>query len=198
MTARISIPVARRLDRQSRYAHRFHRFAHHPLCDEYEGEVLKLGRRTRICRGCAFAAAGAMLGSVSVALSRSTLAVSPHLVFTICFVAWSWVAIVTLRAPRGRLRVSKVASRMLPAATIAFGVGHALVLGRVGYALVSSNVGLLALISFLYRQKGPHRSPCATCPERLQATPCRGVMPIVRRERAFRRLAARWLATSES
>jgi len=45
----------------------------------------------------------------------------------------------------------------------------------------------------LYRQRGPNRSPCQQCPERSLSTPCSGLRPIVRRERAFRRLAQRWL-----
>ena len=38
---RIPPQLARRLDRLSVAAHRFHRWAHHPLCTEYEGEVLR-------------------------------------------------------------------------------------------------------------------------------------------------------------
>ncbi|MFL5271282.1 MAG: hypothetical protein ACJ79E_04370, partial [Anaeromyxobacteraceae bacterium] len=61
----ISPALARRLDRLARQAHRFHRFAHHPLCDAYAGEVLRVPRRTVVCRGCALAAAGVVAGAAA-------------------------------------------------------------------------------------------------------------------------------------
>ncbi len=63
--SRISPSLARRLDRLSRRAHRFHQFAHHPLCASYAGEVLAVGRRARVCRGCALAMAGGAAGSLA-------------------------------------------------------------------------------------------------------------------------------------
>ncbi len=50
-----------------------------------------------------------------------------------------------------------------------------------------------AAVVLLYRKRGPNRGPCTQCPERLLSIPCSGLRPIVRRERAFRRLAQRWL-----
>ena len=44
-----------------------------------------------------------------------------------------------------------------------------------------------------YRHRGPDRTPCSTCPERLGEAPCRGWKEIVNAERAFRRLSGRWL-----
>jgi hypothetical protein len=43
-----------------------------------------------------------------------------------------------------------------------------------------------------YRRRGPNRTPCVECPERTAAV-CSGLRPIVRRERAFRRVASRLL-----
>src|SRR3990172_5780311 len=57
--------LARRLDRLARRAHAFHRFAHHPLCPAYASEVILLGRRTRLSRGCALAAAGTAAGALA-------------------------------------------------------------------------------------------------------------------------------------
>ena len=63
----IAPAVARRLDRLSRQVHAFHRFAHHPLCTEYAGEIVRIGRRAhghRICKGCAMVAIGLFVGAV--------------------------------------------------------------------------------------------------------------------------------------
>ncbi|MGC4001002.1 MAG: hypothetical protein QM767_27495 [Anaeromyxobacter sp.] len=60
--SRLPRPLARRLDRLARRAHAFHRWAHHPLCDRYAGEVFRAGRRTRLCRGCTLAATGGAAG----------------------------------------------------------------------------------------------------------------------------------------
>src|SRR5258706_14473890 len=60
---RIARGTAIKLDRLSRGAHRFHRFAHHPLCDRYAGEVVRFGR-VRLCRGCTFAVIGGLAGGV--------------------------------------------------------------------------------------------------------------------------------------
>ncbi len=54
--------TARAIDRLARNAHAFHRFAHHPLCERYAGELIPLGRRARLCRGCASAALGGVIG----------------------------------------------------------------------------------------------------------------------------------------
>jgi hypothetical protein len=45
-------PLAKQLDRLSRRAHRFHRFAHHPLCGAYAAELVPLGRKARSGCGC--------------------------------------------------------------------------------------------------------------------------------------------------
>ena len=66
--SRIPPALAHRLDRLARRAHAFHRHAHHPLCRRYRGEVVALGRRTRLCLGCTLAAAGLLLGLVLGAL----------------------------------------------------------------------------------------------------------------------------------
>src|SRR5690349_17198358 len=66
--------TARAVDRLAYRAHAFHRFAHHPLCGRYQTELIRLGRRTRICRGCALAALGGLCGVVAGLLSPPTLA----------------------------------------------------------------------------------------------------------------------------
>src|SRR4051812_48198196 len=52
---------ARRLDRMARRAHLFHRYAHHPLCDEYGSERLTVGG-LHLCRGCSLSLLGALAG----------------------------------------------------------------------------------------------------------------------------------------
>jgi hypothetical protein len=188
--ARTPGPLAVRIDRLSRAAHRFHRFAHHPLCDAYAGEVVRLGRRTRVCRGCLFVALG---GGAGLALS----VVAPA--------SWAWALALALvgsavclcttfvRSLR-RAGRTKLASRLLPALAIAHGLGCALRSGAVGCAIAAAAAGGLVGVVALYRRRGPDRTPCASCPERSLTRPCRGIAPIVRRERAFRRVAGQWLA----
>ena len=181
-------PIARELDALSRAAHRFHRFAHHPLCDEYAGEVVRLGRRGRVCRGCLFVAMGALAGiATSPALPISAPAAA------VLVAATAGLLLVTSVLRIGP-RLSKVFTRLLPA-------------GAMGLALATSFrapswpcVGIFLLTAFtcgalvaLYRRRGGDRTPCARCPERVLATPCRGLAPIVLRERAFQRAAGRVL-----
>ena len=159
------------IDRLARGAHAFHRFAHHPLCGEYAGETVRIGRRARICRGCAMVALGGAAG-IAIGLARPL----PPAIATALVVTGFILAAKRLR--------SKIASRFLPAVF----AGAALVSGIVP-ALVAAAAISLAVVR--YRRRGPDRSPCAACPEREGPSPCRGYAAIVRRERAFRRFAAR-------
>jgi hypothetical protein len=185
--SRIPRALAQRIDRLSRKAHRFHRFAHHPLCHEYAGELVQLGGRTRVCRGCLLASTGALLGC-----ALSVVAPVPS--------AWGWLLGASLLGLLGTIvgpnraarRRSKVATRFLPALGIAYGCCRALWAGN--WALIAGAVVVLAGILALYRRRGPDRTACTICPERLSEDPCRGFAPMVRRERAFRRLADSWLA----
>jgi len=174
MKSRIPSPLARRIDRLARRAHRFHRFAHHPLCDEYAGELVPLGGRTRLCRGCALFAAGGIAGVVAIAIVRPV----PVVVMVVAVVG-AFVAASSLK-----WRTNKWLTRFAPAAGFGFAMGH------LGTAVATISIaGLLALA---YRRRGPNRSPCASCPERSFPT-CRGMTEIVRAERAFQRLSGRWL-----
>ena len=186
--------LAVRIDRLSRAAHRFHRFAHHPLCDEYAGEVLTLGRRARLCRGCLFVAAGGLAGL----LASIVFIAPPALLLIATALALSGLAMTLARPSPGRKRMPKLASRFLPALTIAYALGCGMQRGTMGAALAAVGAVALPGAVALYRRRGPDRSPCATCPERNQPRPCRGIAPIVRRERAFRRLAGQWLARAGS
>ncbi|HET8714991.1 MAG TPA: hypothetical protein VFM16_04150, partial [Holophagaceae bacterium] len=61
MIPRTPPALRRRLDRLARRAHAFHRFAHHPLCAEYAGERLRVGK-VHLCRGCTLLGAGLLAG----------------------------------------------------------------------------------------------------------------------------------------
>ena len=182
--------LAARIDHLSRAAHRFHRFAHHPLCDAYAGEVVRLGRRTRVCRGCLFVALGGAAGLASCVVAPASWAwtLALALAGTAVFLGTTFVRSLR-RAGR-----TKLASRLLPAMAIAHGVGCALRSGAVGCVIAAAATGGLVGVVALYRRRGPDRTPCASCPERNLTRPCRGIAPIVRRERAFRRVAGQWLA----
>jgi hypothetical protein len=191
--ALIPTSLARRIDRAARHAHRFHRFAHHPLCKAYAGELVRLGPRARVCRGCSMTAVGLMMG---VALGAS-------------FGPGTWVApvawlVASLFALAGSLRtpwppaaagvpvprrISKIVSRFLPALWLGAAIGQAFRAGLVATMLVGGTAGVgVGVFAALYRRRGPDRTPCTVCPERL-LNPCSGFLPIVRRERAFRRLS---------
>jgi len=168
-------PLAKEIDRLSRGAHAFHRFAHHPLCREYASEVFRFGRRVRLCRGCSLAAIGALAGC-GIALGTNP----------------SWiVAAAAMAAALGlasaRMRpAGKIATRLLPAGLLAFSIAS-------GSWVALPGVSAVVLSVVLYRRRGPDRGPCALCPERTRPEPCRGFAAIVRRERAFERRAGSWL-----
>jgi hypothetical protein len=186
--------LAVRIDRLSRTAHRFHRFAHHPLCDEYAGEVLALGRRTRVCRGCCGVAIGCLAGLLASVFFMTSPAA------TLFAAAFGLGGLLTAlaRPSRSRARTPKIVSRFLPSLAITYALGRAVQFGPLGaMAAGAAAIALLGIVA-LYRRRGPDRSPCATCPERNLPRACRGIAPIVRRERAFRRLAAQWLARAGS
>ncbi|MFN0009926.1 MAG: hypothetical protein ACKVXR_18695 [Planctomycetota bacterium] len=173
--------LARRLDRLARRAHAFHRFAHHPLCDEYEGELFRCGRQTRVCRGCALAGIGAIAGAGLALVLPPSLALAAAAV--------PLAAVSALASFRAR-SIGKLTGRFLPAGLLFFGIVSGLRSGQAsGLVVALAALGAGALLVRVYRLRGPHRGPCQVCPEQGRASPCRGFAPIVRRERAFRRVA---------
>jgi hypothetical protein len=168
--------LALRIDRLARRAHRFHRFAHHPLCDRYAGELLQLRGRARVCRGCTLFAAGGVAGVVAGITLRPSL-----------IAAFAGLGVAAALWALGlRWRGSKIASRLAPAGALGFAVGGG------PWCLVAA-VGVGVLLAAAYRRRGPDRSPCAACPERSGPAPCTGMREIVRAERAFQRMSGRWL-----
>jgi len=177
-------PTARAIDRLARSAHAFHRFAHHPLCTRYASELIPLGRRARLCRGCASAALGSGLGVLAAFSCEPSL--------SLAFAASALGLGLLLSSLR--LRLPKWLGRACAAASLGFACVSGL--RRAEGALLALAVGALIASSALlalYRRRGPNRAACRACPERLLSTPCSGLKPIVRRERAFRRLAQRWI-----
>jgi len=176
--------TVRAIDRLARGAHAFHRFAHHPLCERYASELIPLGRRTRLCRGCASAALGSVTGLLAALLwlpSFSVLLAASALGFGLL------LSSLALRLPKWLGRASATAClgfACLSGLRFAHGAPLFLAIG-----ILVSSAAFLAR----YRKRGPNRSPCQRCPERLLPRPCSGLRPIVRRERAFRRLAQRYL-----
>jgi hypothetical protein len=184
---RLPRKLARRLDRLARHAHAFHRFAHHPLCDEYAAEVIRIGRRSRVCRGCALVLAGSLVGLGG----GLALGVPPGA--ALCLAA------VIVPGSLQRRRRHKVLTRLLPAAALGMSVGAGLSAFSIG-GLLAAGTALLAFgaVAVAYRRRGPDRTPCTTCPERALPVPCRGLRPMVRRERAFQRVADRLITACAS
>jgi hypothetical protein len=168
-------PLARRIDRLARRAHAFHRFAHHPLCEPYRSEVLRLGPRLRLCKGCTFLVAGLVAGVAAGAFTRPAM----------LWGAGALLLALGLGFLSLRLRLPKTLGRFMPGA----GLGLAL---WAGWPSVFAALLIVAIVGDLYRRRGVERSLCQTCPERLRR-PCSGFAPAVRRERAFRRRVDRWL-----
>ena len=194
---RISRQLAGRIDRLARRAHAFHRHAHHPLCSAYAGELIALGRKQRVCRGCAFA----LLGSVAGAVLALALPVDRVPLFavlaagTVAAFAAGGLAAAGLRAqPVESARPSKLWTRALPATGWSFAAVTAARLPLShGAPLLLLSVSCVAWAYRAYRARGPARSACERCPERALPV-CSGFAPIVRRERAVQRLAGNWIA----
>ena len=176
---RLNRATARAIDRLARRAHAFHRFAHHPLCDRYASELVTLGRRQRLCRGCLAVALGAPCGATLGLLVPDSALVPHHAV----------ALGAALGALSLRVRLPKWLGRFVPAACLGAGLTSALTSPH-SLAWLAALVCVVAGVA-LYRRRGPNRRPCATCPERSQQAPCSGFLRIVRRERAFRRVAER-------
>jgi hypothetical protein len=191
--------LVRRLDRLARRAHAFHRFAHHPLCDNYAGELIALRGRTRVCRGCTSALVSALLGALaalSLRLPVWGLAVAcASALFGLLLAPPVAAPLLVPRATaRGGPRPSKLWTRGLPAFLWTASVGTLL---RTPTLLqLAAATGLLAL-GWLwlarYRRRGPDRSPCSACPELNVGASCSGFRSIVRAERAFVRRSERLL-----
>jgi len=173
--------LARRIDRLAVRAHAFHRFAHHPLCEAYAGEVVRVGRRTRLCRGCLWTGLGAAAGAVAAATRPGTLTAALGLVLAL-------TAALAGELWRRPARLPKVLTRFIPAAAVVGAMG-----GGPAPALVALTAVVLGLA--WYRHRGPHRRTCERCPDRA-LVPCPGFAPMFHRERAFERLTGRWLATA--
>jgi hypothetical protein len=184
---RLAPSLSRRIDRLSWRAHLFHRFAHHPLCTEYASEVIRVGRRGRVCKGCALLAFGISCGTLAGLFVRVPMGAAIAL----------GACATLLSAASLRLRLGKIASRLAPA-VVAGLVGASAIRGRSPADLaVLGGVGAAAALLYVgYRRRGPNRKACEACPERSLPATCRGMAEIVRRERAFRRLSGRLIAAS--
>jgi hypothetical protein len=186
--------LVRRIDRLAKRAHAFHRFAHHPLCDNYAGELIALRGRSRVCRGCASALAFGLFGvSTALAVRLPSLALSSLCVVVLCALLIAQATPFT-RRPAGKARPGKLWTRGVPAFLLAASVATCLRTASLGHW--SAAAGLLVLSRIFlarYRLRGPDRSPCSVCPERLKPAPCSGFRSIVRAERAFVRRSERLL-----
>lgn len=175
---RIDLKTQKQLARLSRRAHRFHQFAHHPLCGNYAGEVIRI-RRNRFCRGCTYALLGGAAGGLTgLALGPST---------TIPILTTALAAAIIVATLWTRRRVPKLVTRLAPAFlfTVAMTCG-VLELGTSGLVAAFVAAMIVGGLRLLYGKRGPDRTPCTTCPER-DLQPCSGFRPIVSRERAFQR-----------
>jgi hypothetical protein len=188
--SRIPPALARRIDRLARRAHAFHRFAHHPLCESYAGEVVRVGRRTLFCRGCLLAAAGAaagvLVGLVSPPLHPAALA----LVLALAAAAVPAAVVRPGAGPRPSKLLTRAAPSAIAAAMATLGVRHG---GPAGAAVAVAAIALVLAATVLYRRRGPDRTPCLACPEREAERICGGYRRMARREAAFARVAGRLL-----
>jgi hypothetical protein len=184
---RLAPDLARRIDRLSWRAHLFHRFAHHPLCREYAHEVIRIGRRGRVCKGCVLLGLGLALGAAAGLLFHVPTAAAAAIV----------IAGAVLAAASLFVRLPKIASRLVPGAIGGLLTASAVRSGSPADLAVVAAVWTTALLLHVgYRRRGPARRQCDACPEFRSASPCRGLAEIVRRERAFRRVSGRLIAAA--
>lgn len=204
--SRIPPALAHRIDRLARRAHAFHRWAHHPLCARYGPEVVRLGRRTRVCRGCSLSALGAIAG-LGAGLAAPAAPAVAWLAATALLAACVPLAIPR-RAPAAkdaeaveagaRRRTPKLLTRSLPLAVAGGALAQALTApapARFAAAVLAVLVTAWGIVR--YRRRGPDRAPCRGCPEGPPGARCSGYVLLVRRERALTRLAGRWISTAE-
>jgi hypothetical protein len=191
--SRLSPALALRVDRLARRAHGFHRWAHHPLCTRYAPELVRLGRRTRVCRGCLLAAAG-------IAAGLAAGLAAPALPAPLALAAAGLVALAAPWATRRRApgatgrRAAKLLTRFVPSALAGVGVAQLGAGTPSGFAAAAlALAGVAALVS-RYRRRGPDRGACEGCPAGPPSATCAGFARQVSRERALQRLAARWIA----
>ncbi|GEJ58178.1 hypothetical protein [Anaeromyxobacter diazotrophicus] len=192
---RVPRPLARRLDRLARGAHLFHRYAHHPLCAAYAAETVRLGRRARLCRGCAGAALGAAVGAAAAfalpvppgaALLAGAALLGPALLAAVRPRGGAGAA----GAPAGGKLLTRGAPACAAAALALSGLRAASPAGLAAAALALAAAGWAVRA---YRRRGPDRRRCEACPERALPRTCSGFAPIARREAAFGRAAGRLL-----
>lgn len=192
--ARIPRTLARRIDRLARRAHAFHRFAHHPLCQRYAAEVIPLGHRARVCRGCAFTGAGAIAGGLAGWLLPAPGPLALGALAALLAAGATWA--VSRRAGRSPPKLlSRLAPMALAAALLALGLRAG---GPAGLLAALFAAATVAAATLLYRRRGPDRSACAGCPEAPASSTCSGFRAVALRERAFARLAGRWIDRARS
>jgi hypothetical protein len=167
--------LTKRIDKLARRAHAFHRFAHHPLCDSYRSEVLRIGKRFRLCKGCTLLASGFLAGVALGVLWRPSAVVGG--------IAWSVALALGLTSLRQRL--PKLMGRLLPGLGLGLGLCG-------GWLCALLSLTTVAACAALYRRRGVERSRCGPCHERDRKL-CSGFVLIVRRERAFQRKADCWI-----
>jgi hypothetical protein len=198
--------LARRIDRLARAVHRAHRYAHHPLCGMYAGELVRLGRRARVCRGCLLVASGAITGAalaLACPIEHALRGLAAHAGLA-CVAASVFVALalidawrldaLTAAAARPRAPWRKLITRFAPAVVLAAAIAFGLRRGDLlGLAFAVTSAAVVAAVWIGYRRRGPDRGPCTRCPEGPPHAGCSGFAVIVQRERAFQRMSRRLL-----
>jgi hypothetical protein len=188
--SRIEPALGRQIDRLARRAHAFHRFAHHPLCPAYSPEVIRLGRRTRLCRGCALTFAGAALGAGAGVFLPLPGPGGLALLSGLLLAGAAWAASPRAGRPRPRA-LTRLAPMALATGLLLLGLRAGTLPGLLAALAAAAAFAGAALA---YRRRGPDRTACAACPEAPASAACSGFRAIALRERAFSRLAGRWIA----
>lgn len=190
MVSRVPRATLRRTERLARHAHAFHRFAHHPLCEAYAGEVFRIGR-ARVCKGCSLAMLGGVVGVAAAGIVRLMSAKVSMVVPLAALV----LGVGCLLAAR-RWRSGKLASRFVPALLLSACVTlSALRFDVIGAVIALTAVAIVPIVLWEHRKRGPWREPCRACAEGLDGDEvCSGFRRQLRREKAVMRLSARWIA----
>ena len=164
-------------------------WAHHPLCERFERDVLKPGK-LHLCRSCTALWLGVLVGIVAVlAAGLGSIAHGWLLALVGPAVAVASWPRIHHHLPRAGKDLARFATGLLPPAAIALALGSPL----VGGAVIA--LGVSAYFGFARLRSRERSRRCDGCPEALAGGICSGYAVQANAVRAWEeRLAADYLA----
>ncbi len=169
--------------------YRHFRFAHHPLCERFEGHVFNIGKWF-FCQGCTLVYSGLLIGALLFSLIPISL---PF---------WSWLIIAgALILPTFLVHFSNLPRFFTRLARLSFGFNFGWMIGGVVqnsdwvYRGILFGVALTTYIVFriIYRRTKRNRDECEGCEELDQLGICSGYKIRMDTEREYSKIATKLL-----